>query len=49
MHGALAIQQGQNPRIFVDRLSVFLHGGGKHPKGQREAAESPKGPQKIAA
>ena len=45
MHGALAIQQGQNPRIFVDRLSVFLHGGHAHP---REAGAR-KQPHKAAA
>jgi chemotaxis protein MotA len=32
LHGVLAIQQGQNSKLIVDRLSVFIHphGGGKH-------------------
>jgi chemotaxis protein MotA len=34
MHGVLAIQQGQNPKLIVDRLSVFVHGhGDKHGQG----------------
>ncbi len=49
MHGALAIQQGQNPRIFVDRLSVFLHGGGRHAKGPQGTSEPRKAPDKAAA
>lgn len=48
MHGALAILEGQNPRIFVDRLSVFLHGGG-HARGVSVAGEAKKTQHKAAA
>ncbi len=49
MHGALAILEGQNPRLFVDRLSVFLHASG-HGRGESGAAgETKKAPHKAAA
>jgi chemotaxis protein MotA len=42
MLGVLAIQQGQNSKLIVDRLSVFTHGNGKHGadkgKAQHKAA-----------
>jgi len=37
MHGAIAIQQGENPKLIEGKLSVFCHGHGKKP-----AAEAPK-------
>ncbi len=44
MYGVLAIQQGQNKRTIVERLSVFSHG--HTPKHE---AQKPKEPQKVAA
>jgi len=29
MHGAIAIQQGENPKLIEGKLSVFVHGHGK--------------------
>jgi len=26
MHGAIAIQQGENPKLIENKLSVFAHG-----------------------
>ena len=44
MHGALAIQQGQNPKLIESKLAVYVHGhDGKH------APSSVKQPTKIAA
>jgi hypothetical protein len=44
MLGVLAIQQGQNSKLIIDRLSIFIHGhGGKH------AADKAKGEVKAAA
>jgi chemotaxis protein MotA len=48
MHGVLAIQQGEKPKLIVDRLSAFMHGhpaapGHAGPKGQS------KGQTKAAA
>jgi chemotaxis protein MotA len=47
MHGVLAIQQGEKPKLIVDRLSAFIHGhaaahaagdGKDKDKGQAKAA-----------
>ena len=38
MHGAIAIQQGENPKLIEGKLSVFVHGHGKkHAKGAEKA------------
>jgi len=38
MHGAIAIQQGENPKLIEGKLSVFVHGHGKkHDKGPGKA------------
>ncbi len=44
MYGVLAIQQGQNKRTIVERLSVFVHG-----HAQKHDAKKPKEPERIAA
>ena len=46
MHGVLAIQQGEKPKLIVDRLSAFVHGHGAkaahaEPKGQPKAQSKP--------
>jgi len=40
MHGAIAIQQGENPKLIEGKLSVFVHGHKKH--------ESPAKPKAAA-
>jgi chemotaxis protein MotA len=45
LHGVLAIQQGQNRKIIVERLSVFAHG----PGGEHAEAEKKEPPAKAAA
>mgnify|MGYP001159348083 FL=1 len=46
MHGVLAIQQGEKPKLIVDRLSAFVHGhGGKAAHGEAKGKE----PAKAAA
>jgi chemotaxis protein MotA len=45
LHGVLGIQQGQNRKTIVDRLSVFAHG--KH--GEKHEADKKKEPVKAAA
>jgi chemotaxis protein MotA len=42
MHGAIAIQQGENPKLIENKLSVFVHGPGKH-----GAAAGPKATSKT--
>ncbi|MSR63028.1 MAG: flagellar motor protein [Planctomycetes bacterium] len=38
MHGAIAIQQGENPKLIEGKLSVFVHGHGKkHGAGPAKA------------
>jgi chemotaxis protein MotA len=44
MHGAIAIQQGENPKLIEGRLSCFLHGHDKKPA----ADEAKKAPAKAA-
>jgi chemotaxis protein MotA len=41
MHGAIAIQEGQNPKLIEEKLSAFLH-------EKRKAAESGEGGKKAA-
>jgi chemotaxis protein MotA len=40
MHGAIAIQQGENPKLIEGKLSVFVHGHGKKhaPAAAKKAA-----------
>jgi len=38
MHGAIAIQQGENPKLIEGKLSVFVHG-----HGEKHALEAVKG------
>jgi len=40
MHGAIAIQQGENPKLIEGKLSVFVHGHGKKhaPEGAKTKA-----------
>jgi len=39
MHGAIAIQQGENPKLIEGKLSVFVHGHGKeHAEGEKTRA-----------
>jgi chemotaxis protein MotA len=46
MHGVLAIQQGEKPKLIVDRLSAFVHGhGAAHAAGE----DKDKGRAKAAA
>ncbi len=45
MHGVLALQQGQNPKLIQDRLSVYVH---DH-KGEGHAHGDGKGPTLKAA
>jgi chemotaxis protein MotA len=35
MHGAIAIQQGENPKLIESKLSVFAHGHGKAHGGEQ--------------
>lgn len=48
MHGVLAIQQGEKPKLIVDRLSAFMHGHAAVP-GQAEPKGPSKGQTKAAA